>query len=259
MEQLKTLAYKLLAPLLRSCLKNRVTSKNIKGGNGLVLHYPMGQHLVFLGQREIAYEYELQELLLREIEKGHFVLEIGSNIGQYSLLIAQKTGIEGKVVCIEPDSGNFNFLSRNVQVNNLHHVILLHMAVGDNPGKVVLYEDSITGGRMSSLSKKHTGDHFRGKSEIVEVTTLASLIETYGLPDLIKVDAEGAEALIFSSISVLPKSTTYFVEVRTETARNIFQRFTEQGFSIFSLSRRMKRILNEDDLVKFDNWLIKYE
>lgn len=256
---LKSILYQTAAPFIRRYLKDKLVTKPIKDSGGLSLQYPADQHLSFLGQKEIVYEYDLQQILLREIEVGHLIFEIGSNIGQYSLIFAKKTGKTGQLICVEPDSTNFEYLSRNIKLNQLENVILLHNAVSDKPGKLTFYKDTITGGRMSSLDKNYTADHYRGISEVVDIITLANMIETYGTPHLIKVDTEGAEGMIFSSMRSLPRTTTYFVEVREETAQSVFNQFAGQGFSIFSLNHNMKRIAADKDLSGFDNWLIKYE
>jgi FkbM family methyltransferase len=146
-----------------------------------------------------------------------------------------------------------------VKSNKLDQVKLLNKAVGEKEGIMEFYKDTVTGGRMSSLLRKHTGKHFEGRTERVAVTTLAALIEAYGVPNLVKLDTEGAETMIFASMASLPITTTYFVEVRDETAREIFTKFSKQGFSIVSLDHQMKLIQSESDLIGFDNWLIKHE
>lgn len=259
MSILKSIAYRLIAPIARMHFRGKVAVKKIKGSNGLTLAYPQDQHLGFMGKREIEYEFDLQQLVLREIEQGQLIFEIGSNIGQYTLLMAEQTGPSGTIVCVEPDSDNFAFLERNVNDNKLANVILLHKAIGEREGQMEFYKDTVTGGRMSSLLRKHTGNHFQGKTESVSVSTLTALIGEYGTPDLIKVDTEGAETMIFASVPELPITTTYFVEVREETAKEIFTMFRKQGFSIVSLDHHMKPIQSENDLSGFDNWLIKHE
>ena len=69
-----------------------------------------GQTPRFLFQRSIRYEQEFTDTVLdfiKLLNQGDVVFEIGSNIGQYSLLIASKIGSAGKLICLEPDSDNF--------------------------------------------------------------------------------------------------------------------------------------------------------
>lgn len=232
--------------------------KPIRGTN-YSLYYNPAQHLGFLFQRTIRYEPEFVDYVLNLIRPGDVVFEIGSNIGQYSLLIADKIGSEGKLVCLEPDSDNFAFLSFNMLKNQLHNVQVLQMAVSDKEGEMQFYKDTVTGGRTSSLLQAYTGSNYQGKTESVAVTTFEALIHRFGTPAFVKVDVEGAEVMIFEKANKLPRSTIYFVEVRRETAAAIFEIFRAQGFHIYSLGKKMKELIDATEAVGFDNWIIRSE
>lgn len=254
---IKQSLYNLLAPVLRVLLQNAITSKIISG-TGVRLYYDRSQHLGFLFARQISYEKEFCSVIMEQVQAGALVFEIGSNIGQYALQIGEKLGHNGTLICVEPDSDNFAFLSLNKYKNNLTNIHLLKCAVSNKEGIRNFYKDTMTGGRMSSLIRDYSGSHYLGKSEEVETTTLDKLVQQYGIPSFVKIDVEGAEDLIFADESVIHKSTIYLIEVREETKKFIFDRFNSLGFSVYLLEQEMKRILKPDEIPGFGNLLIRH-
>lgn len=194
--------------------------------------------------------------MLDVIKENDLVFEIGSNIGQHSLLISDKIGPKGRLICIEPDSSNFAFLMFNVLKNKCKNIELLRLAVSDHPGKTIFYKDTITGGRMSSLLQKYTGNNFEGDMEEVELITMDDLVKKYGIPDFIKVDVEGAEILVFPDNVVLHPGTKYVIEVREETKDTIFNQFKKEGFQIYLMDGDMKEVIHQREIPVFANLLI---
>lgn len=257
MNALKEIIYKLVAPILRVVLRNSITSKPIRGSKQ-VLYYDRSQHLGFLFARQIVYEEAFSALIMHHIKSGDLVFEIGSNIGQYSVQIAEKIGEKGKLICVEPDSDNFAFLSFNVLKNGCRNINLLNAAVADREGQTIFYKDTMTGGRMGSLIREYSGTHFQGKSEEVKVITLKHLIDTYDTPDFVKVDVEGAEDLIFADTSNIPLKAIYLIEVRAETKAAVFQVFSSLGFEMYVLELDLKKVEHISDIPRFANLLIKH-
>ena len=223
------------------------------------LYYDRSQHLGFLFDGQIDYEHEFSAIVLQHIHQGNLIFEIGSNIGQYSLQISAKIGDQGKLICVEPDSDNFAFLSFNTLKNSCSNVELLNLAVADKEGTTTFYKDTVTGGRMGSLIRQYTGNHYQGRSEEVTVTTLQLLMKKFGVPDFVKVDVEGAEDLIFSNATSIHPKTTYLIEVREETKTQVFNQFNAKGFSIYLLEQKMAKMEKVSDIPGFANLLARHE
>ena len=255
MADLKTSLYHFCAPVLRWWLKGSITGKRIKGTN-MVLHYDRSQHLGFLFSKEIVYEPAFCKVLLEQVKPGDLVFEIGSNIGQYSLQISEKLGPQGKLICVEPDSDNFKWLTRNIQENKCENVILVNKAVTDKEGRMKMYKDTTTGGRMSSLIKEFSGAKEGGRTEEVDVTTLTALYDLYGIPGFMKVDVEGAEQLVFADPLSIHTRTNYLIEVRKETKAYIFNQFSKSGFSVYLLEKNQQEVHSSEDVPDFANLLI---
>lgn len=129
------------------------------------------------------------------------VLDLGANIGWYSMLAAKRVGAGGRVVAFEPDAANARLLKVNAAVADEHAVIDIHnLAVSDRVGQFSLFR-----------SATNLGDHrlFHDETERdsypVQVTTLDAFFShnEEPLPDLVKSDTQGSEAKIFRGASAL--------------------------------------------------------
>lgn len=131
------------------------------------------------------------------VREGMTVVDVGANVGYYTLLAARLVGPAGRVYAFEPSPENFALLARNVEANGYKNVVLVPKAVSDMSGTARLRIDRASSGG-------HSLSGFRGGSDFVEVET-ASLDEYFAdgkeSLDVIKVDAEGAEVAIFDGMS----------------------------------------------------------
>jgi len=78
-------------------------------------------------------------LIESEIRPGDVVLDIGANIGYYTLIFARLVGERGRVYAFEPDPTNFRLLKKNVRANGYQNVIFVKKAVADSSGSMPLY------------------------------------------------------------------------------------------------------------------------
>jgi FkbM family methyltransferase len=120
------------------------------------------------------------------VEPGATVYDIGAHMGYYTLLAANATGPDGAVVAFEPQPRNALFLRRHAQINGHRQVTVEQLALTNTSGTARFQpEGSGTG-------------HFAEDGEItVRMTTLDGYAAASGLPpDVMKIDVEGAEAMI---------------------------------------------------------------
>jgi len=121
-------------------------------------------------QRDHIWEAYETQLTLRHLQRGDVYVDVGANIGYYTLVAAQRVGVTGKVIAYEPDPDNFALLKANVERNNLSNVTLFPFALhdtggegqlflsGDNFGDHRIYDASAT--RASrAISLVHGGEH----------------------------------------------------------------------------------------------------
>jgi len=188
------------------------------------------------------------ELFNAEIKKNDVVLDIGANIGYYTLIAAKLVGENGVVFAFEPEPTNFALLKRNVEINGYKNVILVQKAVSNKTGKVKLY-----------LSERNLGDHRiynsqDGRQSIeIEAIRLDDYFKDYnGKIDFIKMDVQGSEGGVFQGGSrVLKKNKD--VKVVTEfwpvglkrfgiDAEEYLKLIIEHGFQIYEINEPKQRM-----------------
>jgi len=128
---------------------------------------------------------------MKTLEREMNVVDIGANIGVYTVLASEKVGGEGKVVAIEPEPKNYSQLLENIKLNNFHNVIPQNIALTDHEGFEKLYLHSF--GDPSLVFQGDKNSYIK-----VPVKTLDNLLEELDLKriDIIKIDAEGSEVPI---------------------------------------------------------------
>ena len=125
------------------------------------------------------------------IKKESVVLDLGANIGYYTLMFAKLVGKNGKVFAFEPDPTNFKLLKKNVKVNGYKNVVLVNKAISNKNGKLKLFlggtnfaghriYDSKDGRKFIEIHSVRLDDYFKNKCNKV---------------DFIKMDIEGSEFL----------------------------------------------------------------
>jgi FkbM family methyltransferase len=125
-------------------------------------------------------------------KEGDIVIDIGANIGRYTIVSSKLVGKTGKVVAIEADVDTFQLLKRNVALNNLTNVLPLNIAVFSTKTRIKLYEQSVSAKYNSLLWSRA-----KQTEKYVEINadTLDSILELNRISQVnwIKIDVEGAE------------------------------------------------------------------
>jgi FkbM family methyltransferase len=135
-----------------------------------------------------SYEAEKQRLMTQIVKPATVFLDIGANVGFYTLLAATLVGKSGKVFAFEPLPRNIRFLERHLKMNAVHNATVLRAAVSDR-----------TGAATFQKGKSHSMGHLTDRSDedgiAVELVSLDDLIfkGILPLPDYMKIDVEGAE------------------------------------------------------------------
>ena len=146
------------------------------------------------------YESETQQYIRGHVKPGMTVMDIGAHLGFFSILLADGVGPTGKVYAFEPEEKNFERLQLNLEANGFSWVSAYPMAFSDESGKQKLmlhYQYSSGHFLARSVSQARIDALGHGTQEVC-VTTLDEVMENQNLRriDLIKIDAEGSEALI---------------------------------------------------------------
>jgi len=152
--------------------------------NGMRLWYRSDDK--FVGQRIALKKYEEYEsvLILRNVNKNSVAVDVGANIGYYTLLLAK---ICKKVYAFEPDKMCFEILLKNIKENNLDNVVAINKAVSDEAGEADFVVDEENLGNSKIDVRSQISDIRK-----VETISLDNLLIKEKI-DLIKIDTQGWE------------------------------------------------------------------
>jgi FkbM family methyltransferase len=150
-------------------------------------------------------------------QKGWVVVDIGAHIGSYTLLCAKNADI---VVAVEPEPQNLMVLKNNIKLNDFRNVIVVPLAISNSCFRTKLYRSNKKTDAHSIKLEQRNVSKLTGNPIIVNCIDLDTLKSKLRLPkiDLIKIDAEGAEAEILEGGKQTLKDVKYvIIEVHSET------------------------------------------
>lgn len=197
---------------------------------------------------EGVWEKTQTEQLLEQLSPGDTFVDVGANIGYYTVLAAQKVGPEGRVFAFEPDPESFALLQHNVERNGLSQVVLENKAAGAEDGKLELF-----------LSTANRGDHRiydpgGGRSSVeVAVVRLDDYFAKVGGPiHGMKIDTRGAECAILAGmggileahaeLSLVVAYYPGFVKAMGYEPAECFGDLAKRGFSMRSIDDATGRV-----------------
>lgn len=168
-----------------------------KRGEGRDLYYIKRQYYMWLDfskylDRGIAFgsfEKESYRIIRKLLKNGDTVLDIGANIGWYSVIFSKLVGSEAKVICFEPTKYFSSVLKKNLDSNSIKNCVLYNYGLSDKKKSV----DIVIG--ESSASMHSFGNIVNQRRETIELRSLDSIIGELKLENIrfIKVDIDGHE------------------------------------------------------------------
>ena len=133
-------------------------------------------------------EDQVMDALVAHMRPADVVFDIGAYHGVWAVLLARHAR---EVVAFEPSPGTFHVLEETIAVNRAGNISACPLAIGSVPGIADFW------GTGSGASLRP--GHFRPSSTSVMVETLDRFVERRtSLPDVLKIDVEGAEYQVLS-------------------------------------------------------------
>ena len=170
-------------------------------------------------------------------------IDVGANIGYFTVSIGKKLSEKGPIIAIEPEPINFRILKRNVKINNLT-AILEDAALSTEEGYADLLLNEENKGGHSLFS--HDPSLYEGKIQ-VKTTTLNNIVKKYNPPEpiLVKIDVEGYEYNIFKAgDKLLEKKCVMIVEfsppfmrILDQNPKGLLELVSKFGYKIYDISQ----------------------
>jgi FkbM family methyltransferase len=237
----------------------------------------------FIGDRirkEKQYEPEVTKVIGSILKRGHIFVDIGANIGYFSLLGASLVGPQGRVIAFEPMSQNYCLLEKSISLNHFQNIELHKVAVlNENKMVDMLLE------RRSNSGSFTISDGQKRRSSVSNVTAVRvdDILGTTKV-DLIKMDVEGSEGLVFHGMLrtiansqptiIMEYSPLSLLHISKITGDDLLDNFTRLNYSFQDVRSFTGRFFSQDkltikkllknsgsehcDLLLFPNSLIDY-
>lgn len=224
----------------------------LPGGISIDL-YPEGEIAEFLSFQRLFEQTELA-LVSAFLQPGMHVVDVGANIGLYSIVADRRVGAAGKVWGFEPSPESFLRLKKNLMLNGCGSVEPQRIALSDQPDTVMhLKSDRGFGDAYRYLVTSSNGTVDAGEDlETVPVTTLDRWAESHGAGriDFMKVDIEGGEYRMLSGAQQVLRSNrdiVVFFESEPDWCRRAgcrqedsFDLLESLGFGLYSWNNRSR-------------------
>ena len=143
------------------------------------------------------FERDERAFAQRFLKPGDVFVDVGANIGLYSVLAAEFVGDQGRVISFEPSRRTYLRLLENFRRNQLQNVDSVNAALSDVSGTTRLYAGGPEMDAWNSLSQSANGP--APEAEEVSTTTWDEYSGQHALDDrvtLMKIDVEGWETAV---------------------------------------------------------------
>ncbi len=193
------------------------------------------------------YESWLAVLARRVVDPSKDVIDVGANVGLFTVLSADLINNDRTVLAIEPVESALGYLKANILRNKKEDKVKVYEGVASD--KVGHYEMNVIPGMeeyssLGDLVHPEIGDNTSMKNR-VNGETIDNLVERYSLaPGFIKIDAEGAEHLVFRGASetlknhqpvILSELSDNLLNTQGDTSADIFQYLMRLSYSLFNV------------------------
>lgn len=139
-----------------------------------------------------GFEIQEQAFVQEHLPEGARVIDVGSNVGLFTVLMALRVGPSGQVIAIEPLEENLRRLRDHITDHGLQNVIVVAAAAGSTSGMVSL---NLADDGAYTSTRMVVGRHAIGQTTRVPVARLDSIWKEHGGKQIaiVKIDVEGGE------------------------------------------------------------------
>lgn len=209
--------------------------------------------------RDGVFEPACTEIVKRLVRPGQIVIDVGANIGYYSVLFSKIVGGSGRVFAFEPTQHYRSVLLRNLAANKLSNVEILPVGLSDRRQRVGIQ----VGTSSATIHPPEKLPH--EFEEVIDLLSLDEFVESMTLEriDFIKVDVDGHEPLFldgarrvldkFNPLILLEVSHLHYLEAGV-SAWDFYARLKRDGYRIYDEEGLVELRTRSDFLIKCGNF-----
>jgi FkbM family methyltransferase len=221
-------------------LRNKEVEISSGPAKGLVINVGDSAAAYVLGN----FKAELQAFMASNLKTGNVFLDVGANVGFFSLLAARLVGPTGKVFSFEPLAENVSRLKENIRRNQFLNIEVIPHALGvRNEERTFQVSERPTWGKLESTDSQLPDKYLFDTK--VTVRRLDDLLADGVLqpPHFVKIDVEGAEIEVIEGAreTLLKHRPVLMIEMHG-TARPLLSTFTTIGYYALPLESRFDNV-----------------
>jgi FkbM family methyltransferase len=204
-----------------------------------------------------VYEPHLRKVFEDTCRPGMTVVDVGANVGYFSLIASDLVGSDGRVIAIEPNSENCRLVLLSMLANKSENIELLPVALDRKQGWSYFTNHIGSNGGLIEDESVQLSD---GRGFVVPTFRLDDVVE--GRVDFIKLDAEGAEGRVLAGAariieSYRPTVTSEFSlemlgRVSGVSGEDYLKWFTSRGYTPFVIEQESEDLTRIDSI---EDWL----
>jgi len=179
-----------------------------------VLCRMLGRYKLYVDSRDVGlaphlmldgyWEMWCTEFMLHHVKDGQVAVDVGANLGYYTVLLGDLVGPGGKVFAVEPNPRLAELCENNIAVNGFwRHTHMVPLAASDRTGATLRLQARVSDPKNGHLLPDDAPvDATAGVLDLaVQTTRLDDLVP--GPADFIKIDVEGAEEQVWNGMQAL--------------------------------------------------------
>jgi FkbM family methyltransferase len=183
-----------------------------------------------------------------KLKNGSIFIDVGANIGYYSLLASSIVGSEGKVYAFEASPSIYERLCENINLNDCKNISVINKAICASNSQVTIYKAGLHNTGHSTIIDQLASNENMIREGKVEGITLSSAMSDADLSRLsaVKIDVEGEERLVIEGCTELIHrkdiNAAWFIELSPDFMPGkqadvdfVYSFFTNAGFSAYQI------------------------
>ena len=233
-------------------IKKQKKISNLTISNPIISKTTLDEHTIFLNPNDKvcietyadvdSYDPGSTAILKKLLKKDMNVINIGANIGYFTLLAAREVGPQGKIFAFEPFPKTVELLQKNVDVNGYSNVDVVPMAVSDKTGTAKL---SVGGSSLHNVISS------RIITEMSLITVPQTSVDDFMSQkelsiNFVVIDAEGSEPFILNGMAktieknlnmvIMIEYNPFTLELAGSTIENFMNVIANYGFMMYLIN-----------------------
>ncbi|WP_262150645.1 FkbM family methyltransferase [Chryseobacterium foetidum] len=208
---------------------------------------------------EGIYEKDVIDNIRNTLNKDLVMLDIGSNIGQHSLILAPYCK---RIFAFEPISEIYTEFQNSIKANNYKNIVLQNVAIGNKKETKSFYFNPANTGASSFLQNSKSAKLLQ-----VKIDLLSNVLPKEQRFDVVKIDVEGYEAVVIlgNKELFLKNRPTIFLEFSptcidregTHSSKELTDFILENNYQIFKGNSNKPLDKDSVELNQTGNWILK--